>query len=91
MELVPLLAKIATSPKLALTVDPQNQVPRGGSLDYNVMHTKPDLRVVLKWNIFRSGSVMRGRYRQRAVFIFVNMRFCQTVSGTASRLLVDWL
>ena len=26
--------------------------------DNNVMHAKPDLRVVLKWMIYRSGSVI---------------------------------
>ena len=28
------------------------------TLDNNVMHAKPDLRVVLKWLIARSGSVI---------------------------------
>ena len=27
-------------------------------MSINVMHAKPDLRVVLKWMIYRSGSVI---------------------------------
>ena len=33
--------------------------------DNNVMHAKPDLRVVLKWMIYRSGSVIATVIRLR--------------------------
>ncbi len=32
----------------------------------NVMHAKPDLRVVLKWMIYRSGSVITDVIRRKA-------------------------
>jgi len=41
-------------------------------MDNNVMHAKPDLRVVLKWMIAGSGSVITDVMSLRKVLLDVN-------------------